>query len=202
MRLVILDRDGVINRDSPNHIRSADQWEPLPGSLSAISRLTRDEYRVVVATNQSGVSRGYFDLDALNRIHSRMVEQLRKLGGRVDAIFVCPHGPDDGCNCRKPAPGMFLGIADRLGVRLNGVPAVGDSLRDLSAASKVGALPIYVLSGKNERDLMPGSNLIDDDLGEVATFADLAEFTDALLGGDLDEASRGLGASKEDRQRG
>lgn len=201
MRLVILDRDGVINRDSPHHIRTPEQWEPLPGSLNAISRLTRDEYRVVVATNQSGVSRGYFDLDLLNRIHSRMIERLRKLGGRIDAIFVCPHGPDDGCNCRKPAPGMFLGIADRLGVRLNGVPAVGDSLRDLHAANNVGALPVLVRSGKNERNLSAGENLVDEELGEVSTFADLSEFTDALLGGDLDEASRRLGAAREDRSR-
>lgn len=202
MRLVILDRDGVINRDSANFIRTPEQWEPLPGSLNAISRLTREEYRVVIATNQSGISRGYFDLDVLNRIHSRMVERLRKLGGSVDAIFVCPHGPDDGCNCRKPAPGMFLDIADRLGVRLNGVPAVGDSMRDLTAASKVGALPILVRSGKNEAGLSPGENLVDESLGEVRTFEDLAEFTDALLGGDLDEASRRLGTSREDRPRG
>ncbi len=202
MRLVILDRDGVINRDSANFIRTPEQWEPLPGSLNAISRLTREEYRVVIATNQSGISRGYFDLDMLNRINSRMVERLRKLGGSIDAIFVCPHGPDDGCNCRKPAHGMFLDIADRLGVRLNGVPAVGDSLRDLSAASKVGALPILVRSGKNERGLGAGENLVDDTLGEVQTFADLAEFTDALLGGELDEASRRLGAAREDRSRG
>lgn len=202
MRLVILDRDGVINRDSANFIRTPEQWEPLPGSLNAISRLTREEYRVVIATNQSGISRGYFDLDVLNHIHSRMVERLRKLGGSVDAIFVCPHGPDDGCNCRKPAPGMFLDIADRLGVRLNGVPAVGDSMRDLAAANKVGALPILVRSGKNEAGLGPGQNLVDETLGEVPTFTDLAEFTDALLGGDLDEASRRLGSQLEDRPRG
>lgn len=185
MKLVILDRDGVINFDSPDYIKSPGEWKPVPGSLEAIARLNREDYRVVVATNQSGVARGLYDLDTMNRIHGRMMERVRQKGGAIDAIFFCPHGPDDGCACRKPLPGMFHGIADRLKTSLGGVPAVGDSMRDLDAAASVGALPILVLSGKNEHALGAGDSIPDRPATPV--FTDLAEFTDALLDGYLDD---------------
>src|SRR5690606_15356620 len=130
MRLVILDRDGVINEDSDAYIKSPDEWIPIPGSLEAIARLNRAEYRVVVASNQSGLARGLFDADTLSRIHEKMHRALADVGGAVDAVFFCPHGPDDECDCRKPRPGLLQDIARRLNVSLRGVPAVGDSLRD------------------------------------------------------------------------
>ena len=177
MRLVILDRDGVINKDSSAYIKAPEEWEPLPGSLEAVARLCRAEYRVVVATNQSGIARGLFDPDALSRIHDKMLERVRHIGGRIDAIFFCPHGPEDGCECRKPAPGMFLEIAARLKTKLTGVPVVGDSPRDIEAARAVDALPVLVRSGK---DVAAGTVP-----AEVPVFDDLAGFTDALLAGRL-----------------
>jgi len=148
VKLIILDRDGVINEDSDAYIKSPEEWHPVPGSLEAIAALNRAGWRVVVATNQSGVARGLFDMDTLTRIHARMHEALADVGGHVDAIFFCPHAPDDHCDCRKPRPGLFEDIARRLHQPLNGVPAVGDSLRDLQAAEAVGAHPILVRTGK------------------------------------------------------
>lgn len=197
MKLVILDRDGVINADSADYIKSPEQWKPLPGSLEAIARLCREDYRIVIATNQSGVARGLFDLGTLNRIHARLINQVRHKGGAIDAIFFCPHGPDAGCTCRKPLPGMFHNISKRLKTSLSGVPAVGDSERDLIAAKTAGAFPVLVLSGKNEFDLSPGDSLPHQP--EVPVFRDLAEFADALLDGYLDEqlvATRTAGMTK------
>ena len=134
MRLVILDRDGVINQDSIDHIRTPEEWVPIPGSLEAIARLCRAEYRVVIITNQSGVGRKLFSLDMMNKINMRMFELMREKGGEVDALLFCPHTPEFGCECRKPKPGMFFDLAQRLKVNLTRVPAVGDSLRDLDAA--------------------------------------------------------------------
>ena len=137
MRLVILDRDGVINEDSDEFIKSPEEWTALPGSLEAIARLCRAEFKVVVITNQSGIGRGLFDMDALNRIHSRMLDHIHRKGGEIDALFFCPHGPDDGCTCRKPLTGMFEDLAERLKINLAGIPTVGDSLRDIQAARAV-----------------------------------------------------------------
>jgi D-glycero-D-manno-heptose 1,7-bisphosphate phosphatase len=148
MKLVILDRDGVINEDSEHYIKSTTEWVPIPGSLEAIAMLNNAGYTVAVASNQSGLARGLFDIDALNRIHSRMMEQLEAVGGRIDSIVFCPHGPQDRCQCRKPAPGLLLELGHRYGVPLAGVPVVGDALRDLQAAARVGAAPILVRSGK------------------------------------------------------
>lgn len=148
MRLIILDRDGVINEDSAEYIKSPDEWVAIPGSLEAIARLNRAGYRVVVATNQSGLARGYFDLDSLSRIHDKMHHALALVDGHVDAIFFCPHAPEDDCACRKPRPGLFHEIITRLGMPLKDVPAIGDSLRDLQAARTAGAQPILVRSGK------------------------------------------------------
>ena len=142
MRLVILDRDGVINQDSDDFIKSPEEWIPIPGSLEAIARLCRAEFRIVIITNQSGIARGKLTIDTLNRIHTRMLEHIHQKGGEIDAIMICPHGPDDNCECRKPKPGMFLELAQRLKINLSGVPAVGDSVRDVEAARAAKALPV------------------------------------------------------------
>ena len=181
MKLIVLDRDGVINEDSDAYIKSPEEWIPIAGSLEAIARLNRHGYRVVVATNQSGVARGLFTLDTLARIHRRMLEAVRDKGGEIDAIFFCPHGPDDQCRCRKPAPGLFEEIADRLKTSFEDVYAVGDSVRDLVAAKAVGARPALVRTGKGLRTLRKSK-----DLDGVPAFDDLAAFTDALVTGRLD----------------
>lgn len=179
MKLAILDRDGVINEDSPHYIKSPDEWHALPGSLEAIARLSRADWRVVIASNQSGVGRGLFPMTMLNAIHAKLRRELAQAGGMVDAIFVCPHGPDDGCHCRKPAPGLFLDIARRYEVDLARTPAVGDSLRDLQAASAAGCAPWLVLTGNGRRtlesgELPPGTQVRED----------LAAVVDTLLEGD------------------
>ncbi|NOZ11955.1 MAG: D-glycero-beta-D-manno-heptose 1,7-bisphosphate 7-phosphatase [Gammaproteobacteria bacterium] len=182
MRLVILDRDGVINEDSDDFIKSPEEWLPIPGSLEAITRLCREDYRVVLATNQSGIARGLFDMDTLNQIHLRMLDQIRQKGGEIDAIFFCPHGPDDHCDCRKPKAGMFRDIADRLHINMTGVPAVGDSLRDIQAARAVNALPVLVRTGKGQKTL---DNMSKHEAKGVVVFEDLYGFSEALLTGQL-----------------
>ena len=156
MKLIILDRDGVINYDSDAFIKTPDEWKPIPGSLEAIAHLTQAGYRVVIATNQSGISRGLLDMVTLNAINDKMCKSVNQVGGRIDAMFFCPHSNTDKCNCRKPATGMFKEISDRFGLELNGVPAIGDSLRDLQAAAEVGAIPILVLSGKGKKTRAKG----------------------------------------------
>jgi D-glycero-D-manno-heptose 1,7-bisphosphate phosphatase len=168
MRFIILDRDGVINEDSDEFIKSPSEWKPLRGSLEAIARLHRAGWRVIVATNQSGIARRLFDLDTLARIHQTMQQRVSASGGLIDAVFFCPHGPDDNCHCRKPKPGMFYDIASRLRIGLTGVPAIGDSLRDLQAATAVGAQPILVKTGKGfgtaSHPELPASTAVYDDL--------------------------------------
>ncbi len=156
MKLVILDRDGVINLDSDQYIKSPEEWKPIAGSLEAIARFTQAGFRVVIATNQSGLGRGLFDMATLNAMHDKMHKAVNQLGGRIDAVFFCPHAQDAGCACRKPRPGMLLEIAERFNVPLAGVPAIGDSLRDLEAASAAGARPVLVLTGKGEQTLKSG----------------------------------------------
>jgi D-glycero-D-manno-heptose 1,7-bisphosphate phosphatase len=156
MKLVILDRDGVINHDSAQFIKSPDEWRPIPGSLEAIARLTQAGYHVVVATNQSGLGRGLFDMATLNAIHEKMHRAVVQAGGRIDAIFYCPHTADSTCECRKPRPGMLKEIALRFHVALEGTPAIGDGLRDLQAAASVGAQPMLVLTGKGVKTLADG----------------------------------------------
>lgn len=180
MRLVILDRDGVINEDSDEYIKSVDEWIPVPGSLEAIARLNRAGWRVAVATNQSGVARGLFDIDTLTRIHDKMHRLVEQAGGAIEAVFFCAHGPDDGCNCRKPRPGLLQEIAARLRVDLQDVPVVGDSLRDIEAARAVGAQPILVRTGKGMRTLAK----LGPDAG-IAVYADLKEVADALIGAEI-----------------
>jgi D-glycero-D-manno-heptose 1,7-bisphosphate phosphatase len=157
MKLVILDRDGVINEDSDSYIKTPEEWRPIPGSLEAIARLNHAGYHIVLATNQSGVGRGLFEVSTLNAIHDRMHRALAHIGGRIDAIFFCPHAQEANCTCRKPKAGLFEEIARRFNVDLKGVPAIGDSLRDLTASASVGATPILVLTGKGEKTLSEGS---------------------------------------------
>ncbi|MCL2161457.1 MAG: D-glycero-beta-D-manno-heptose 1,7-bisphosphate 7-phosphatase [Betaproteobacteria bacterium] len=172
MNLIILDRDGVINHDSDQFIKSPDEWRPIPGSLEAIALLNRWGWRVVLASNQSGVGRGLFDMDTLNAIHDKMVKSLAQVGGRLDAIFFCVHPADSTCNCRKPKPGLLIEISERFNTDLAGVPVVGDSLRDLQAAVAVGAQPCLVLTGKGaktrEDAQLPPQTRIFDDLAAVA----------------------------------
>ena len=168
MKLVILDRDGVINQDSAAYIKTPDEWKPIPGSLEAIALLNQAGYRVLVATNQSGVGRGLFEMATLNAIHDKMHRALGLVGGRVDGIFYCPHAQDAGCDCRKPKPGLLEEISRRFGVSLEGVPFIGDSLRDLQAATAVGAQPVLVLTGKGKMTRkdgeLPEGTVVHDDL--------------------------------------
>ena len=172
MKIVILDRDGVINFDSDNYIKSPAEWKPIPGSIEAIARLNQGGYRVVVATNQSGIGRGLFDMATLNAINDKMMEMVFRQGGRIDALFFCPHTNDDNCNCRKPRTGMFEEISARFHVDLKGVPCVGDALRDLQVADAVGGQPILVLTGKGQKTLeaggLPEGTQVYPDLAAVA----------------------------------
>jgi D-glycero-D-manno-heptose 1,7-bisphosphate phosphatase len=168
MKLIILDRDGVINHESDDDcIRSPDEWIPVPGALQAISRLNQAGYRVIVSTNQSGIARGLFNIMTLNAIHQKMHSAARQVGAEIDAVFFCPHSADDNCACRKPKPGMLHEIARRFDTSLKGVPAVGDSLRDLQSAFIVGCTPYLVLTGKGQKTrsmggLPPGTTIHSD----------------------------------------
>lgn len=177
MKLVILDRDGVINHDSPNYIKSAKEWRPIDGSLEAIARLTQAEYRVVVATNQAGIGREIFDYEALFGIHDKMCRSVSELGGRIDGIFFCPHPPRAHCDCRKPAPGLLEQIKSRLQVELSQVPMVGDSLKDLQAAQAAGALPILVKTGNGMKTL----ELLGSSLANTPVYDDLYRAVSVLL---------------------
>lgn len=170
MKLVILDRDGVINEDSPDYIKSPAEWHPVPGSLEAIALLNQAGYRVFVASNQSGIGRGYFDFDALFAIHDKMQRALAEVGGRIDGVFFAPEHPDAASEMRKPAPGMLKDIARRLNASLDGVPFVGDSGSDLEAARAAGARPVLVRSGNGKRTEMKHST------ADVEVFDDLLSF--------------------------
>jgi D-glycero-D-manno-heptose 1,7-bisphosphate phosphatase len=150
MKLVILDRDGTINVDSDAFIKTPEEWQPLPGALEAIARLNHAGWHVAVASNQSGLGRGLFDVASLNAIHAKMHKAVAAMGGRIDAVFYCPHSPDEGCQCRKPAPGLFEQIGERFGVDLRTAHVVGDTVRDLQAGAAVGCQPNLVLTGKGE----------------------------------------------------
>src|SRR5574343_1839169 len=175
-KIVILDRDGVINFDSAQFIKNPDEWKPIPGSLEGIAKLEQNGYRVVVATNQSGVGRGLFDMDTLNQIHAKMHKAVLGVGGQIDAIFYCPHAADSKCDCRKPNPGLFKRISETLNVDLTGAPAIGDSLRDLLASVVLGCQPMLVLTGKGEKTKADG-NLPEGTL----EFADLAAAVNHIL---------------------
>ncbi len=186
LKLVIMDRDGTINEDRDDFVKSADEWIALPGALEAIAKLNHAGWHVVVATNQSGLGRGLFDVAALNAMHAKMFKQLAVLGGRIDAVFYCPHTPDENCACRKPQPGLYKQIAERYGLDLANVPVVADSARDLQAALAVGAPPHLVLTGK-AATFVRGAPLPETFPADTQVHADLAEFA-AFLGAQQDAA--------------
>ena len=188
MKLVIVDRDGTINEDRDDYVKSADEWVPMPGALEAVARLNHAGWHVVVATNQSGLGRGLYDMETLNSMHRKMHDGLARLGGRIDAVFFCPHAPEDACRCRKPLPGLFEEIADRYGLDLAGVPSVGDTLRDLQAATAVGCEPHFVRTGKGAELDDAGLQGIREQIPGVTIHDDLGAFADWLV--TRDEAAR------------
>lgn len=175
MDLVILDRDGVVNHESDSFIKTPEEWLPIDGALQAIARLNHSGFRVVIATNQSGLARKLFDIEVLNRIHAKMQRQLSEVGATVEAVFFCPHSARDHCECRKPKPGMINEIGERLRVSVEGVPLIGDSQRDLDAANAAGARPILVRTGNGSKT----EKLLSDD--SVDVFDDLSDAADALI---------------------
>jgi len=172
-KLIVLDRDGVINYDSDNYIKTVDEWIPLPGSMEAIGKLTQAGYKIAVATNQSGISRGYFSIETLNAMHDKMTKLADEQGGKFDFIAYCPHGPDDECDCRKPLPGLIHQVETTLGISAKGCYMVGDSLRDLEAGVAAGRKPVLVKTGKGQRTLEKNigleNALIFDDLASFIT---------------------------------
>jgi len=185
MKLVILDRDGVINQDLPRGVRTPDEWQPLPGALDAIARLNGAGYHIAVATNQSGIERGLLDMAMLNAIHARMLRAVQQAGGRIDVIHYCPHSAAAGCRCRKPQPGMLQDIGQRLGVALADVPAIGDSLRDMQSASAAGAFPVLVRTGRG-RETEDAVELPP----ETVVYDDLPKAVEAILAGPLRRVTR------------
>ena len=178
MKVIVLDRDGVINHDSDDYIKSAEEWQPLDGSLDAIARLKHSGYTVVVASNQSGLARGYFDIEALSAMHAKMDQMLAEIGARVDAVFYCPHSPDDNCDCRKPKPGMLLEIGQRFNVSLEDVIFIGDSISDIKAANSAHAKAMLVRTGKGAK---AEKILVSECKGSVPVYDDLASAVTAIL---------------------
>jgi D-glycero-D-manno-heptose 1,7-bisphosphate phosphatase len=181
MKLIILDRDGTINEDRDDFVKSPDEWVPIPGSLEAIARLNHAGWHTVVATNQSGLARGLFDLATLNAIHAKMNRALAEVGGRIDAVFFCPHGPDDNCSCRKPRPGLLKMIGERYGVPLRETYAVGDSLRDLQAGVAAGCAPHVVRTGKGALLDDAALRSLRKSVPHAVVHADLAAFAQQLI---------------------
>jgi len=178
MKLIILDRDGVINEDSDDYIKSPDEWMPIPGSLDAIARLNHAGYIVAIASNQSGIARGYFNLETLAAMNVKMCNMLSHSGGRIDAMFFCPHGPADGCDCRKPKPGLLTEIGNRFQTSLANVMFVGDNINDIKAARAAGARPVLVRTGKGEQTAkMIAANNPDN----VPVYDDLADLVSTIL---------------------
>ena len=176
IKLIVLDRDGVINQDLARPIASPDEWTPIPGSLEAIARLTQAGWHLAVATNQSGIGRGLIDLDTLHAIHQRMHEKVNQAGGRIDVVAFCPHSDSSHCDCRKPAPGMLYTISERLDIDLSSVVVVGDSLRDMQAAMATAARPVIVRTGKGQATLDSNKGL-----EHIPAYDDLGSYVDALL---------------------
>jgi D-glycero-D-manno-heptose 1,7-bisphosphate phosphatase len=202
IKLVILDRDGTINEDRDDYVKSPDEWVPIPGALEAIARLNHAGWHTVVATNQSGLGRGTFDMATLNAMHAKMNQLLAKQGGRIDAVFFCPHAPDESCGCRKPLPGLFEQIGERFGVALKDVPVVGDSLRDLQAGLAVGCRPHLVRTGKSAELDAAKIEALCARVPGTQVHADLAAFAEHLIGeehrlrgvaGESDSGYGGLG---------
>ncbi len=176
MKYIILDRDGVINHDSLEYIKSPEEWIPIPGSLEAIATLNRAGYHVFVATNQSGVARGYYDLETLTHIHEKMTHELAAVGGYIEEIFYCPHHPDEKCFCRKPKPGMLYQIRDRYHLNLANTYFVGDSMTDIEVCVTAGCKPILVLTGNGKKTLEKYA-----EAHQLKTFADLADVARYLV---------------------
>lgn len=175
IKLVILDRDGVINEDSPEYIKSPEEWHAIPGSLDAIARLNKAHIKVAVATNQSGIGRGYYHLNMLEKIHAKMTAELKNAGGHIDALFFCPHHPDDHCECRKPKPGLLLQISKYLNIHLSEAVMIGDAKRDMEAAITAGAKGIFI--HHTHQILFPDKN--------IPVFSDLSQAVEAILNNDL-----------------
>ena len=175
-RVVLLDRDGVINEDSPDYIRTPADWQPIPGSLEAIAELCAASFAVAVCTNQAGVARGLLSRADLEAIHRRMETEVSRHGGRLAGIFFCPHGPEECCDCRKPAPGLLHQAARALGIDLADVPYIGDSGRDLEAARRAGARPVLVLTGN-------GRETLEKENPDCEVYDDLARAARAILDG-------------------
>ena len=183
MALLILDRDGVINQDSDDFIRSTRDWLPIPGSIGAIAALSRGGFTIAIATNQSGLGRGYFTPEALEEIHAELCRSVEEEGGHIDGIFFCPHRPDQGCNCRKPATGLLRAIEKALGEPVRGAHFIGDSLKDLQAGEAAGCRPVLVKTGNGEatlRKLRAGDSPLERP-GAIAVFEDLAAAARAIL---------------------
>jgi D-glycero-D-manno-heptose 1,7-bisphosphate phosphatase len=199
MKLIILDRDGTINEDRDDYVKSPDEWVPLPGALEAIARLNHAGWHTVIATNQSGLGRGTFDMAMLNAMHTKMNQLLAKQGGRIDAVFFCPHAPEDACSCRKPLPGLFEQIGERFGVSLRDVPVVGDSLRDLQAGVAMGCRPHLVRTGKLANIDQEQLDALCAEVPGTQVHADLAAFAEHLIReerrvrGDSGESDSGFG---------
>ncbi len=181
MKPIILDRDGVINVESSEFIKTPEEWQPIKGSLEAIARLSQAGFDVIVLTNQSGVARGLFSADMLQQIHVRMIDYIHQAGGKVSSIAFCPHGPDDDCDCRKPRAGLYTELAKKLGISFNGIYSVGDSLRDLQAAKAAGAVPILVETGNGKRTAKQLSKDKGSELHETPVYPNLLAFTEAIL---------------------
>jgi D-glycero-D-manno-heptose 1,7-bisphosphate phosphatase len=181
MKLIILDRDGTINEDRDDYVKSPDEWVPMAGALEAIARLNQAGWHTVVATNQSGLGRGTYDMAALNAMHAKMNQLLAKQGGRIDAVFFCPHTPEDACNCRKPLPGLIEQIGERFGVALRDVPLVGDSLRDLQAGVAVGCQPHLVRTGKGAALDAEALEALCLEVPGTHVHADLAAFAEHMI---------------------
>lgn len=185
MKLVVLDRDGVINHESDQFIKTPDEWKPINGSLEAIARLSQAGFNVVVITNQSGVGRGLMSADMLAQIHVRMIDHIQQHGGKIQSILFCPHRPDEDCKCRKPKTGLYKELSTRLGLSFMGVYSVGDSLRDLEAAAEAGATPVLVKTGNGRKTLKQLNSTPIEKLDGVLVFDNLAGFADALLSNEL-----------------
>jgi len=175
-KLIVLDRDGVINYDSDDYVKSVDEWIPLPGSMEALAKLTQAGFKIAIATNQSGISRGYFTVATLAAMHQKMLTLASEAGAKIDYIAYCPHGPDDHCDCRKPLPGLIHQIEKALNLSAKGCYMVGDSLRDLQAGQAAGLVPALVLTGKGKRTLDK-----ENGLAGVGVFDDLDSYVDYLL---------------------
>ena len=184
-KLIILDRDGVINVESPDFIKSPEEWIPIKGSLEAIGRLSQAGYEIVIITNQSGIGRELFSANTLAKIHKKMIDHIQQFGGKIQSILFCPHLPDDDCRCRKPKDGMYKELASRLNISFSGVYSVGDSVRDLLAAQAAGASPVLVKTGNGKKSLKKISNDSDLELDDTLVFDNLSSFANALLGQEI-----------------